>query len=285
MFSIYFICYLQIFFISLQKIYKNWQSFGGFLIFIIKYNIMSNRKYKLNDNFFENIDCEKKAYALGLMYSDGNIHHDKYSWYITFGQQEERKDLVYKLHSILGSESNIHTTLTGSKTFYYFSVVSKKMYNDLNNLGVTPNKSLSLQFPKTMEKKLMPHFIRGLFDGDGCIWNGKRKKMTVKKEGTINETREKIIHNVKFTYTGNDIFVTSFQNFLINETGLKKTKLNFSKAKNKNNNTSEHICTMEYSGRGNIKKLYDYMYNEATVFSEEKKHKFDMICNFNNKHL
>ena len=34
--------------------------------------------------------------------------------------------------------------------------------------------------------------------------------------------------------------------------GFKKTKLNFSKAKN-----TKHICTMEYSGRGQLKKFYD----------------------------
>lgn len=238
---------------------------------------MSIRKYKLKDSFFENIDCEEKAYALGLIYSDGNIHRDKYSWYITFGQQEERKELVYKLHKILGSESKIHSTLNGSKMFYYFSVVSKKMYDDLIKLGVTPNKSLILQFPNSIEKKLMPHFIRGLFDGDGCIWNGKRKKMVIKKEKTINETREKIIHNVKFTYTGNEEFVLAFQNFLIEEIKLKKTKLNFSKAKNPSNNTTKHICTMEYSGRGNIRKLYNYMYKNAFVFEESKKNKFEKI--------
>ena len=40
---------------------------------------------------------------------------------------------------------------------------------------------------------------------------------------------------------------------------------------------------MEYSGRGNIKKLYDYMYKNATIFSEEKRTKFDMICAFDAK--
>ena len=93
----------------------------------------------------------------------------------------------------------------------------------------------------------------------------------------IFETREKIIHNVKFTYTGNEEFVLAFQNFLIEEIKLKKTKLNFSKAKNPNNNTTKHICTMEYSGRGNIRKLYNYMYKNAFVFEESKKNKFEKI--------
>ena len=43
-------------------------------------------------------------------------------------------------------------------------------------------------------------------------------------------------------------FVNSLQNYLNEELDFKKTKLNFSKAKE-----TKHICTMEYSGRGQIK--------------------------------
>ena len=42
------------------------------------------------------------------------------------------------------------------------------MYEDLIRLGVTPRKSLTLKFPK-IPIKLVNHFIRGYFDGDGCV--------------------------------------------------------------------------------------------------------------------
>ena len=72
---------------------------------------MSNRKYKLNDDFFEKIDCEEKAYFLGLIYSDGCIHQHNNSKYVMFKQQEERKDLVYKLNSALNSTYKIRIFL------------------------------------------------------------------------------------------------------------------------------------------------------------------------------
>ena len=46
------------------------------------------------------------------------------------------------------------------------------MWNVLNNYGCTPNKSLTLKFPDESiftDKSLIRHFIRGYFDGDGCI--------------------------------------------------------------------------------------------------------------------
>ncbi len=33
--------------------------------------------HTIDDNFFSNIDSEHKAYFLGLMFADGNIHTNK----------------------------------------------------------------------------------------------------------------------------------------------------------------------------------------------------------------
>ena len=82
------------------------------------------------------------------------------------------------------------------------------MVNDLINLGCIPNKSLTLTFPDFINDELLPHFIRGYFDGDGCIWNGKRKKVVVKDSRNKTGYRERIIHNVKFTITGNYTFIS-----------------------------------------------------------------------------
>ena len=82
----------------------------------------------------------------------------------------------------------------------------------------------------------MSHFIRGYFDGDGCIWNGKRKKMIVKDSSKKSGYRERIVHNVKFTFTGCIDLINSLQDLLVEKKVVKnKTKLNLSKAKDKEN--------------------------------------------------
>ena len=45
---------------------------------------------------------------------------------------------------------------------YRLACYSKKSYTDLINKGCGINKSLILKFP-------VSHFIRGYFDGDGCV--------------------------------------------------------------------------------------------------------------------
>ena len=241
---------------------------------------MGIKKYNFNQNYFREIDSPEKAYMLGLIYSDGCIYPDKNtnSKYIIFGQVEENKDLVKLFNDTLDSEYPIHTKLqSNNKIYYYVELNSTICYNDLLKLGVTPNKSLTLQFPSFLKEELIPSFILGCFDGDGCVWNGKRKRMKVKDSSNKNGFRIRIIQNVKFTYTGNFNFVNSLQDYLIRKLGFKKTKLNFSKAKNPNTPTSENVCTMEYSGRRQMKKFYDLIYKDSKIFGKSKKLKFEEI--------
>ena len=67
--------------------------------------------------------------------------------------------------------------------------------------------------------------------------------------------------------------------------GFKQTKLNFSKSKNSNNNTSSEVCTMEYSGRKQLKKFYDYIYKDCTICVESKKLKFEEIFLCSNEEI
>ncbi len=102
--------------------------------------------------------------------------------------------------------------------------------------------------------------------------------MIVKDPSRKSGYRERIVHNVKFTFTGNVEFINALQDFLVEKRIVnKKTKLNFSKAKNPNNTTCSQVCTMEYSGRNQIKNLYDYMYKDSTIHCNLKKLKFEEI--------
>ena len=240
---------------------------------------MEIKKFNFNQNYFNKIDSPEKAYMLGLIYSDGCIYPDKNSSskYIIFGQSEEYKDIVELFNNTLNSNYPIHSTVRGSKLFYYVRLTSEICYNDLINLGVVPNKSLIIKFPNFIQDDFIPSFILGCFDGDGCVWNGKRKKMKVKDASKPSGYRERIVHNVKFTYTGNYEFVNALQDYLVKTLGFKKTKLNFSKAKNSNNTTSKNVCTMEYSGRKQLKKFYDLIYDKSKIFGKIKKKKFEEI--------
>ena len=92
--------------------------------------------------------------------------------------------------------------------------------------------------------------------------------MLVKDRMHKSGKRIRVIHNVKFTFTGNTEFIIGLQKFFIEKLGFSKTKLNFSKAKSRGTDT---FCTIEYSGRKNINKLFTFMYTNATIYGNRTK--------------
>lgn len=231
---------------------------------------------KFNRDFFKKVDSEEKAYILGFFYADG-YNSDRQ---IIFSQLDQDKDILEKIKVAVGSENIIResTQKNNNKEKDTLVFSSVEMCNDLSKLGGIKNKSLVLTFPDSsiVPKELLHHFIRGYFDGDGCIWNGKRKKMIVKDNTVESGFRERIVHNVKFTFTGCLNFIEPLQELLVEEKIVhKKTKLNTSKRRT----GEENWATMEYSGRQQIKKLFDYMYKDATIYGERKYNKFlEIFC-------
>lgn len=243
-----------------------------------------NRKHDYDRSFFDKIDTEEKAYVLGFIYADGcNVKHPT-TGELSITQMERDVDILYKIKKAMKStypiseQKNQHGNEEKRFVFY---VYGQKIEEQLNALGVVHNKSLVLTFPTFISDELMPHFIRGYFDGDGSVWNGKRKKMIVKNDYRPGEYRERIVHNVKFNFTGSNTFIPFLQDYLVERFGFTKTKLNYSKAKN-----DHRHCTMEYSGRKNLYKLYDIMYSSATIYGERKKTKFEeILCALSEKSL
>ena len=221
----------------------------GELCKLYNLDVKRNFIYKVVDTFFDNIDCEIKAYLLGYFIADGNMQLEAkkrngviYSYSYRFAVLNSIDDFEvsnwFKEFITPNKPIKRQNNQQGVKFRKPQNLVtwrSKHMFETLQSYGITPRKTYRPEFklPENLIKdELFPHFIRGLFDGDGCVWNGKRKIMKVKDSSNSSGFRERIVHNVKFTYTGNYEFVNALQDHLVKYLGFKKTKLNFSKAKN-----------------------------------------------------
>jgi len=241
-------------------------------------------KYFKNENYFKKIDTEAKAYFLGLLYADGSNIIPKQKNKISSGRtiklalQSIDKEILEIFSNEI--EGNIpikfeEKSLKNSnhKNIAYINICSNNISKDLIKLGCVPNKHKKLQFPpfKIVPQELMPHFIRGYFDGDGCIWDGKRKEMRVKDSTRKEGGRVRIVHNVKFQFTGYKDFILGLKFYLVNNFNFNDNKLNYSKNK-------DHP-TLEYSGRQQAKKIYDVMYKNASIFLKRKEIKFKNIIN------
>lgn len=141
--------------------------------------LSASRKNKLNENFFKEIDTEEKAYWLGFLYADGcvckrsNKNGNEKGGFLELTLQSRDKYHIQNFLSALESDAPISDKKIKLGEKEYFAnrvcISSIKMVNDLIYHGCVENKSLILQPPTTVDNSLISHFIRGYFDGDGCV--------------------------------------------------------------------------------------------------------------------
>lgn len=131
-------------------------------------------KYTYNENYFDKIETEHKAYWLGFLYADGCNSEDRNT--IRFQLQEKDIEILEKFNKDI--ESNRPLTFIEHKTKhptwqnqYTATICSKHMSQQLSALGCHQAKSLSLLFPANNQvpEPYIKHFLRGLWDGDGSI--------------------------------------------------------------------------------------------------------------------
>ena len=143
---------------------------------------------KFNEHIFDSIDTEEKAYWLGFIFADG---------YIDSSPLDSNKKPTYNFELSLKGDDSHHLEkfnkfIEHQKNIVRISdvkcedvickrcrlgVANKHLWETLNSYGCTPKKSLTLKFPNESifkDKSLIRHFIRGYWDGDGCLsWSNK----------------------------------------------------------------------------------------------------------------
>ena len=122
-----------------------------------------------NRHIFDTIDTSEKAYWLGFIVADGYLNIDKHMLRIKLGN-EDKEHLKKFITFIDGNETMLKSeinNLTGN-TQWYVSTYSKEIMLALKNLSVEQGKSGNEHIP-IIPQEFYRDFIRGLWDGDGCI--------------------------------------------------------------------------------------------------------------------
>lgn len=134
---------------------------------------------QINDNFFSSWSNEM-AYVLGIIVTDGSINPGRKrdpsqkttttSPRLSISQKEP--ELLNKVSKLMNCDMKLrHKKQRGiAGEIYLFDICSEKIYDDLINFGLSPNKSKTIDFPN-MPKEFVRHFIRGCWDGDGSVFS------------------------------------------------------------------------------------------------------------------
>ena len=158
---------------SLSKRFNTTKSFLSKQLKSLGYQV-NNTQTQINfdDTVFDSIDTEEKAYWLGFIWADGNIKTTSKTCYrLTINLKLEDLDHLEKFNKFT-KHTKYNIKIDKIKNVCSWYACSKHLWETLNNYGCTPRKSLTLKFPDESifkSRDLIGHFIRGYFDGDGCI--------------------------------------------------------------------------------------------------------------------
>ena len=183
--------------------------------------------------FFVNLS-PTSAYWVGFIASDGCLFYRDKCLFINLNKQD--RDHLYKFAKAV--KTNAKIGYVKSNNSVHINIYSKEVFNSLLNLGITPNKSLKIN-SVNIPYHLMPHFLRGVFDGDGYIGG---KKVT----------------HIQFEISGNRPFLQQIQNILVNECGINQVKIYplYPLGKNKG-------YKLQYTG-SQIFRILDFLYKNSS---------------------
>ena len=216
------------------------------------------KKYNVNNDYFGKINTPEKSYILGFIYADGcnYISDDKKNFIINFTQLKKSIDILQKINFELNSEYPIreYNQKENNKIICTLDIRSKKMSEDLIKLGVTPKKSLFIKFPNNniVPEELVSHFIRGYFDGDGCI--------TIKSTGYVSIS---ICCNSR-------MFLESVQSYLIQQNIFSRPITTEHRAKHP-------LYVLYITKRKDQNAFKNLIYRNSTIFLKRKYNKFLQI--------
>ncbi len=201
-------------------------------------------------NFKGDIVTKSDAYILGLIWSDGNLSRNCIEIALQKDDEQILEDVsnyVYGKKVLSYRKSNIrifNNINYNCKAQTRFRITSKEISDKLRKVGLMENKSLNCRFPK-IETEYISHFLRGLLDGDGCIY-----------------TKNK--NNCRVTIVSNHIMCNEISE-IVNSTLDINSKVYLK---------TDSVSTFTISGRLQILKFLEWIYKDANLKLNRKYEKY-----------
>lgn len=216
--------------------------------------VKNNQQYSYNLDFFSNIDSEEKAYWLGFLYADGYVQSKGKIHTLQIALKDTDISHLHKLKTVLCPDNIIsEKTIIGKKKEYKavkLTITNKVIVEQLISLGCVNSKSKIIQFPE-LSTKLLRHFVRGYFDGDGAI-------------GKYNN---KLVWSV---CSGSEKFIIQFQKI------LQTNVLGYTEVTVKKDKRAEVYC-LQKGGNPSVSSILKYLYADSNVWLDRKYSYFESL--------
>lgn len=221
------------------------------------------RKENIKTNIFNPVNTPEAAYILGFYIADGCLNGNKFV--ITLNEKDKEilekiRDYMSPITKLIYKKETINKQGIVSHPMYSFAFSCKEIVSCLEDLGLGKNKTyLSKSIKNVVPKELMWDFIRGYWDGDGCISSSNVTK-------NVKETSYNYI-NIGFTIISKDPDILNEMNEFFIEEGINTHVY----PDNKGN------YLVGTHSKPEIEKIYNKLYTSSNLFMERKRTRFNEI--------
>lgn len=221
-------------------------------------NLYGKRRwvYPFDENYFEKIDLDEKAYWLGFLIADGNVYKPEggRQGLISITLQRGDEKHLEKFKAAIKSEKPLsnYTRLSDGAEYSSIQLSSQKMFDDLCKFGCVPRKTYENIWVDLDNDKLQGAFIRGFFDGDG----------TISKHFEINT-----LHRINVGIIGFNRNLEKFKNYL-DGIGLHGSIV-IDRARNYDN--GESFGELRFTNKKTVYDFLNFIYpTDCPVYLERK---------------
>ena len=221
------------------------------------------RKENIKIDIFNPVNTPEAAYILGFYIADGCLNGNKFV--ITLNEKDKEilekiRDYMSPITKLIYKKETINKQGIVSHPMYSFAFACKEIVSCLEDLGLGKNKTyLSKSIKNVVPKELMWDFIRGYWDGDGCISSSNVIK-------NVKETSYNYI-NIGFTIISKDPDILNEMNEFFMEEGINTHVY----PDNKGN------YLVGTHSKSEVEKIYNKLYTSSNLFMERKRTKFNEI--------
>jgi len=214
---------------------------------IIKYKM-----YESDDDYFAQ-NTEGSFYWAGFIAADGCVMNKKRDYTFVLKVSLANKDIDH----LRMFNRHMKSTYPVKKYPNYceLAMYSRKICDDLRRFNIVPRKTHIYTMPKWVrDHKLVNHFIRGYFDGDGSLSKYKQKSRNIPQH--------------MFSVRGTKPFLTDMYKIIDKNCQLyydRKVSL------------SGGIHQVGYSGNKVVKKICEYLYKDGTIYLTRKRQRANVL--------
>lgn len=204
-----------------------------------------------NSTFFDTVDTEEKAYWLGFFYADGYLAKNGSTLKIDLSARDASH--LQRFADIFQTKVHVYERFPDKRNGKVYAsatcvIACAYLWNALIEKGIKQGNTLSegISVFEHIPGRLMHHFVRGFFDGDGSVYRNK--------SGGLG-----------FGFVGSYPFMEHLREVLVASVGLSVAKLG------KNGKLSQ----LRWNGNGISECFKNWLYHDATVWLERKRDVFD----------